>query len=528
MTKRIVHSLCILCIVAVLAAIAAGYFIIEGRRPDVGAASPAGRAPSIWPDYRDTIIPPNIAPLNFVLSEPAERHYVRIHSANGTPVETWGSGPKVVIPLKPWHELLDANRGRQLQLDISIQGKGGQWVTYEPITNTIAREKIDSHLAYRLITPIYNYWRDVGIYQRDLEGFDQSVILHNSSFGGGCVNCHTFCKSNPAEMAVNVRAGSKRKVTGGMVVVRDGAVANVVDTKTDFNPIPAIYLAWHPNGKLIAFSSNKITQFFHSIGENREVFDHRSDLALYRLESNTVTSCPQISQPDRMETYPTWSPDGRYLYFCGAPQLPIKRYKEVKYDLMRISYNVETDAWGELETVLDSRDTGLSITHPRISPDGRWLMFCMCTHGTFSIYRPDSDLYLMEMKTGKYRRLDINSDQCESWHCWSSNGRWVVFSSKRRDGLFARPHFSYVDQAGKVYKPILLPQEDPAFYDSFIKTYNVPQFITGRIPVTERDLAKALHSDQMQLKAKLDPQLKGLVPSPPSDADSQYQPGPGG
>lgn len=525
MTRRIVY-VCIACLLGAFVAGAAGYYALRCRRPDIAAATPAGRPARIWPDYADTVIPPNIAPLNFVVSEPGKSYYVKIHSTHGEPIDVWARDQKIVIPAKRWHKLLESNRGQKLQFDISIQGQDEQWRSFEPVTNTIAQESIDSHIAYRLITPIYNFWRNVGIYQRDIEGFDQSVILHNRSFGG-CLNCHTFCKNNPDNMLLNVRPGSKGYPPGGMVVVRDGAVANVVNTRTDFNPIPAIYLAWHPSGELIAFSSNNITQFFHSIGETRDVFDHRSDLALYRLESNTVTSCPQISQPDRMETYPTWSPDGKYLYFCGAPQLPISRYKEVRYDLMRISYDLQSDTWGQVQTVLASDKTHLSVTHPKISPDGRWLLFCLCKYGNFSIYRPDSDLYMMDLETGKHRRLEINSDRCESWHCWSSNGRWIVFSSKRRDGVFAKPYFSYVDEAGKVYKPILLPQADPTFYDSFIQTFNVPQFITGPVPVTQRGLAKALYCDDMQLKAQLDPKVE-VTAVPGAEPGGQYRPGPGG
>jgi len=76
--------------------------------------------------------------------------------------------------------------------------------------------------------------------------------------------------------------------------------------------LPA-YTAWHPDGRVAAFSANYISQFFHAVGESRDVFDGESDLALYHVDSNTVTTTPNISQPDRLETFPTWSPDGRYL-----------------------------------------------------------------------------------------------------------------------------------------------------------------------------------------------------------------------
>jgi len=268
------------------------------------------------------------------------------------------------------------------------------------------------------------------------------------------------------------------------------------------------YTAWHPSGRIIMYSLNKVQQFFHMTGvEIRDVADLDSALAYYDLKSKIVKVPPQLADKFRLETYPTWSPDGDYLYFCSAPILwsdrnvvPPKNYEKVRYDLMRISYDIDTDSWGRLETVLSASQTGKSIMLPRISPDGRFLMFCMCDYGCFPIYQPSSDLYIMDLEADRqtgnfaYRRLEVNSDCSESWHSWSSNGRWVVFSSKRRDGIFTRSYISYVDEDGKVYKPLLLPQKDPAFYDSFLKTYSVPEFVVEPVRTREKDLADAVRS----------------------------------
>jgi hypothetical protein len=86
----------------------------------------------------------------------------------------------------------------------------------------------------------------------------------------------------------------------------------------------------------------------------------------------------------------------------------------------------------------------------------------------------------------------VNSDQSDSWHCWSTNGRWIVFSSKRLDGLFTRPFFSYVTREGEFSKPFVLPQADPAFYESYLKTFNLPELVAGPIQVKESALARAL------------------------------------
>jgi len=449
------------------------------------------RAAHIRPDYTGTVIPWNIAPLNFDIKEPGKQYFVRIYSENGLAIKISSKKSRIIIPLKKWHRLLSANRGKLLFFDIYVREKDNSWKRYQTLTNTIAKEDIDGYLVYRYMQPIYNFWRDIGIYQRNLENYDKSVVLQGKSFGHGCLNCHTFLNNRPDSMLISIRSN----VYGSSVILaRDGQV-NKIGTKFG-------YSAWHPSGRLVTYSLNKVIQFFHTArAESRDVLDLASAIAYYKVDSKTAKTIPPLSNKKRLESYPTWSPDGRYLYFCRGEVLwpdfnsiPPERYDEVKYDLMRISYDVETDEWSELETVLSAEETGLSIMLPRISPDGRFLLFCMCEYGCFPIYQANSDLYIMELKTGKYRKLQINSEWSESWHSWSKNSRWIAFSSKRRGGMFTRTYFSYVDEAGKVYKPFILPQKDPVFYDSLLKTYSVPELITAAVPVGQKKLARAVRS----------------------------------
>ncbi|MBO7524592.1 MAG: hypothetical protein J6T79_03705, partial [Verrucomicrobia bacterium] len=85
-------------------------------------------------------------------------------------------------------------------------------------------------------------------------------------------------------------------------------------------------------------------------------------------------------------------------------------------------------------------------------------------------------------------------------HCWSSNGRWMVFSSKRIDGVLARPHFVYMDAGGHASKPFVLPQKDPHFYEYFIKTYNIPELITGAVKADPKELGQAVMSRDRVVK----------------------------
>ncbi|MHC4566663.1 MAG: TolB family protein [Planctomycetota bacterium] len=459
----------------------------------------------VLPDYSGAIIPPNIAPLNFHIQHEGTGYFVRVSSEKGEPIEIFSKTPSILIPKRAWQKLLDVNRSRQLSVDIFVkssektsspEGRNEEWSRFQTLTCDIAREDIDPFLVYRRIRPGHSTWREMGIYQRNLSSFDESVILDSGYFKHGCVNCHTFWKNRPGKTLIGIRSA----VYGSSALLLEDDSVQKIGTKFG-------YTSWHPSGRLATFSVNKVKQIFHSAADAvRDVIDFDSLMAYYLVDSKTVKTTRDLARKDRLETYPTWSADGRYLYFCSAPitwsdrSVVPESYSQIKYDLVRISYDLDHDQWGPLESVLSARQTGLSILLPRVSPDGRWLLFCMCDYGCFPVYRHSSDLYMMDLEaaqqTGEYtyHRLDINSDKSESWHSWSSNGRWIVFSSKRGSGVFTRIYIAYVDGNGKVYKPIRLPQKDPMHYESCLWTYSVPELITEPVRVKKEKLGRIVRS----------------------------------
>jgi Tol biopolymer transport system component len=269
-----------------------------------------------------------------------------------------------------------------------------------------------------------------------------------------------------------------------------------INTKTKYTMAAGAYPSWHPDGIHIAFSVNRINQVFTSTrGKGTEVFDWASDIVVLNTLTNTITTSPKISTRWR-ENLPTWSPDGKVLYYISAPESKsLDSCIHTKYSLLRIPFNVNKNIWGDVDTIISSFKTGMSISFPRISPNGRFLMFCMSDEGYFTIHHANTDLYLMDLKTGEYHKLDINSNSTDSYHCWSQSSSWFVFSSKRLDNLYSRPFFSYVDNNGKAYKPFVLPQENPEFYNTFLKNYNIPELITGKVPVSPNELRDKVIED---------------------------------
>jgi hypothetical protein len=126
------------------------------------------KTPRIRPDYTDTVIPPNIAPLNFLVKEPADQYLVKIYSTTGDSIDLFSKTPRIIIPIRPWKKLLSANRGGKLYLDIYAKNKTNQWTRFKTITNTIANENIDSFLVYRKIRSVHSSWKGMGTVMRSL------------------------------------------------------------------------------------------------------------------------------------------------------------------------------------------------------------------------------------------------------------------------------------------------------------------------------------------------------------------------
>jgi hypothetical protein len=449
------------------------------------------KAPLV-PDIYNVIIPPNIAPLNFKINKPAENYRAVLSSGKSNSLEIASTTSSIVFPEKKWREILARNTGSDVVITLSIREKGKKYYLFSPCTLHVAHEPIDPYIAYRIIKPIFNWWKDVGIYARDLETFDQREIITGGRFENGCVNCHSFLNNDPGRFIVSAR--SKKYGNSCLFIADHGAYKQ----NSKFG-----YSSWHPGGKIISFSSMQVNQFFHTTrSEIRDVVDMYSSIAYYTIETHAVSAIDNLINPNELQTYPAWAPDGKTMFYCCAPALwnncdtiPPRNYAKVKYSLKKISYDDTSDRWGKPLWVLSSEHTGRSIAMPRVSPDGKFLLFCMCDYGVFPAFQKTSDLYSMNLSTGDYRKLECNSDESESWHAWSSNSRWIAFSSKRTDGVFTRIYLCYMDSSGRAGKPFVLPQKDPVYYNSFMETYSVPELLSGPPKVAPDEIARAICSE---------------------------------
>lgn len=452
-----------------------------------GPASPVDSLPPIFPDYAGVTVPVNIAPLNFRLDCEAEAARLSLCSGD---VMLEVRGPEFNIPLKKWRALTSS--GDEIVASVTCR-QDGKWIEFKPFSIFVSRDEIDSHLVYRLIEPGYETWYRLGIYQRCLEDFSEKPVITNEGTGHNCMNCHSFAAQNPDRMVFHMRASH------GGTYVTDGNNVEKLNTATPQTMSAVVYPQWSADGRRIAFSVNDILQVFHSTNPNRiEVYDKDSDVVVYDTGSHSLSSSPLLRQTGVLETFPTFAPDGKALFFCTSPAQDVpKDYAKIRYSICRIAFNPDDGGFGDkVDTLFNARIEGGGATLPRVSPDGRWLMFARGPYGCFNIWHKTADLWMADLSDGRVFPLDgANSDEAESYHGWSSTSRWVVFGSRRLDGLYTRPFICHIDENGAASKPFLLPQKDSRFYDRCFKSFNIPEFTKGEVSISAEILTECALND---------------------------------
>jgi tetratricopeptide (TPR) repeat protein len=203
-------------------------------------------------------------------------------------------------------------------------------------------------------------------------------------------------------------------------------------------------------------------------------------LSWYSRTTGLLQPLPGADDPRFAQMGGVWSPDGKYLVFARAeakepypPGTPLAEFAndpnetQIQYDLYRIPFN--QGRGGEPQPIAGASHNGMSNTFPKVSPDGRWIVFVECRNG--QLMRPDSQLYIVPAAGGQAQRMRCNTRRMNSWHSFSPNGRWLVFSSKSRSP-YTQMYLTHVDPEGNDSPAILIEDATAAN-----RAVNIPEFV---------------------------------------------------
>lgn len=459
-----------------------------GRR---SASLSSQQQPPVFPDYAGVTVPCNIAPLNLCVSGSA--HHMRvIWRMDGKDLLVAEGTDHTDIALSEWQGFLLKAKGKNVEVAVEIWNDSfPQGIAYQPFRLHVDDSAIDPYLTYRLIPPGYIGWNKMELAQRCLSSFEESVLVSNLQNGGGCLNCHTSCKGNPSQYLFHSRCK-----TGGTVISDRGRMVK----KQISSPLTgrnAVYPAWHPAGRWIAFSTDDVHQSFYNHCRSKiEVYNNSGDLLLYDTRTERVVEDVRFCDTVNVKTFPAFSPDGKWLYFCTSKRYDVPFCSDsMHYSLVRVSFEASTGKLGEVvDTIYNARVCGGSASLPRISPDGRWLLFTWAECNAFPIQHPESSLCLVDLKTYKVSEPpQLISSEADTYHSWSSNGRWIVFASRRKDGRVTRLYIAAFSN-GQFGRPFLLPQRYPAEDVLRRYSYNVPELLKGKIKTDKDEMARLLQS----------------------------------
>ncbi|MDE6112063.1 MAG: hypothetical protein K2G46_01430 [Bacteroidales bacterium] len=487
------------------------------RRAATWPAAIADGAP-IFPNYTasDLVLPVNIAPLDFMVSE--ERlptvATVRLEAfateaENGAPtaaldvkLQRKDGRLECRFPVADWHRCLQQAAGGHVRL--GFYNRQGQPLDAPVLRWQIAADAIDPYLVYRFSAYDENPCKYLEAEERCLENFDTRLLMDNRRTGGQCFNCHASAQNDAACMSIHLRGEG-----GGTLLYHQGGFRKIT-LPDGFPNLRLAYPAWHPSQRFIAFSSARIQVFPHTnIYKTQDLIaDTLARLLVYDLERNRLLPAPSdaLAAAEHNACYevsfPVWAPDGNRIYFCRAEKLhfidtlsSVENLARFRYHIAAMDFDTATGTFSLPYTVC--LDSASSLSLPAIDPSGRYIVVSRLPMGSFPSQN-GGELALIDLSLRNADGLcplqdipALASPDGEKSHQFSSNGRWMVFGSKRLNGSTAAIYISYFDRDGRFHAPFILPQEAGDFYTKQLRTFLFPVLNRTAVPFTLDEWAAA-------------------------------------
>lgn len=365
------------------------------------------------------------------------------------------------------------------------------------ISFTFSEDSVGAPIFYRAVPLPFSYAvqnvHEIEWYSASIEGGEPHKILDNIPV---CANCHSFSQSGDIAMDVDY-ANDKGSYIIAPIKDTVRLTFDKVITWSDYmredgGSTYGLLSQVSPDGRFVLSTVKDRSVFVpvDNLEYSQLFFPIKGIIAYYDRETKQFSELPGAADKQYVQSNPNWSPDIREIIFTRANRYKsakidrsesvllkledaeefISGKKDFKFDLYRIQFNGGNG--GKAEPVAGASNNGKSNYFARFSPDGKWVVFCQASN--FMLLQPDSKLYIMPAQGGAPRLMNCNTEKMNSWHSWSPNSRWLVFSSKKR-GPYTQLYLTHIDENGNDSPPVFL--ENMAFEK---KAINIPEFFTAK------------------------------------------------
>ncbi len=470
-----------------------------GPAPLAFPSEPSGGLEIKYP-LDETLFPPEIVAPTFVWSDETEgvkEWMVLLRFDNTDEVLRFPATERRWRPSEAdWAGIKERSVERAAEVAVVGLGPGATAVSSASLRIRTSNDPVGDSIFYRevplpFITAVQDpsriRWRFGSI---DSEG-QPPVVLEDLPV---CGNCHSF-SGDGSVLGLDVDYGNDKGAyailpVSEQMVLNDEKIITWSDYKkgdgeTTFGLLSQV----SPDGRYVISTVKDRAVFVATpdIWYSQLFFPIKGILVVYDTETGSFKPLPGADDPEYVQSNPTWSPDGKYIVFARAkayrkdslakatsvlldekdvPEF-VNDKEPFKFDLYRVPFN--DGRGGQPEPIEGASHDGKSNYFAKFSPDGKWIVFCKAEN--YMLLMPDSELYIVPAEGGEARRLRANTPRMNSWHSWSSNGRWLVFSSKANTA-YTQLFLTHIDEDGQSTPPVLLER-----FTAADRAANIPEFV---------------------------------------------------